>query len=401
MYGQFYQGIRMTEKKQGSLDDIRLRVSAVDEQILSLLAERRQLSLDVAKDKIQTSKPVRDQGREQALLEKLVKAGQIHQLDAQYVMSIFHTIIEDSVLLQQGYLQTLVNPESARPVARVSFLGAKGSYSNLAARNYFSRKNTELIELSCSSFKEVIEVVETGNADYGILPIENTSSGSINDVYDQLQHTRLSIVGELTQPIEHCLLTAVDSRIDQIDVLYSHPQPHQQCSEFLRSLGDIKQEYCSSTADAMLEVARLKSPNVAAIGNAESGEIYGLKPLKFGIANQQENHTRFIVVARKAVEVTELIPAKTTFIMSTSQQPGALVECLLAFRNHGINMTKLESRPVMGNPWEEMFYVDVAGNMRSDNMQRALEELTALTRYIKVLGCYPSENITPTEIDIP
>lgn len=150
----------------------------------------------------------------------------------------------------------------------------------------------------------------------------------------------------------------------------------------------------------MKEVAALASPSVAAIGNASSGELYGLKPLKFGIANQQENHTRFIVVARKPVEVTALIPAKTTFIMSTGQTAGSLVECLLVLRNHGINMTKLESRPVLGNPWEEMFYVDVEGNMRTDVMKAVLEELTKITRYIKVLGSYPIENVAPTEIDV-
>lgn len=334
------------------------------------------------------------------LLEKLVADGKTHELDPQYVTKIFHSIIEDSVLYQQAFLQRLTNPDNEQPLARVSFLGGKGSYSNLAARNFFARKNTKLAEIQCQSFKEVIEVVENGNADYGVLPIENTSSGSINDVYDQLQHTRLSIVGEITQPIEHCLLTAVDTDVDVIEVLYSHPQPHQQCSEFLRSLGNVKQEYCQSTAEAMKEVAKLKDPKVAAIGNASSGELYGLTPLKSGIANQQENHTRFIVVARKPIEVTALIPAKTTFIMSTGQTAGSLVESLLVLRNHGINMTKLESRPVLGNPWEEMFYVDVEGNLRTDVMKDALEELTRLTRYIKVLGTYPIENVAPCEIDV-
>ncbi|UTV28228.1 prephenate dehydratase [Photobacterium atrarenae] len=389
----------MTEQTY-SLDDIRDNVSRIDHEIIKLLAERRQLSLAVAKSKIQTTKPVRDQAREQELLLKLIEWGKQEQLDAQYVTQIFHTIIEDSVLFQQAYLQKLANPDSLQPVARVSFLGAKGSYSNLASRNYFSKKQTRLVEISCETFRDVVNVVETGNADYGVLPIENTSSGSINEVYDLLQHTSLSIVGEITQPIEHCLLTAVDTHLDQIDTLYSHPQPHQQCSEYLHTMGKITQEYCSSTAEAMQQVAELKLPNVAAIGNASSGELYGLTPLKSDIANQQENYTRFIVVARKPVEVTTLIPAKTTLIMSTAQAAGSLVECLLVLRNLKINMTKLESRPVIGNPWEEMFYVDVEENLKSEVMQQALEELTRLTRFIKVLGCYPSENVKPTEVEI-
>lgn len=389
----------MTEQRY-SLDDIRKNVSRIDNEIIKLLAERRQLSLEVAKSKIETAKPVRDQAREQELLLRLIDTGKAEQLDSQYITQIFHTIIEDSVLFQQAYLQKLTNPDSLRPVARVSFLGAKGSYSHLASRHYFSRKQTQLVEISCSTFRDIVDVVETGHADYGVLPIENTSSGSINEVYDLLQHTSLSIVGEITQPIEHCLLTAVDTSIAAIDTFYSHPQPHQQCSEYLHSIGKINQEYCSSTAEAMKKVAELKRPNVAAIGNASSGELYGLTPLKRNIANQHENFTRFIIVARKPVEVTSLIPAKTTLIMSTAQKAGSLVECLLVLRNLNINMTKLESRPVIGNPWEEMFYLDVEVNLKSDIMQQALEELTRLTRFIKTLGCYPSENIKPTDIEI-
>ncbi|OAN17501.1 bifunctional chorismate mutase/prephenate dehydratase [Photobacterium jeanii] len=388
----------MTDK-QYSLDDIRKNVSRIDNELLKLLAERRQLSLEVAKSKIETAKPVRDLAREHDLLLRLVNTGQELQLDPQYVTQIFHTIIEDSVLYQQAYLQKLANPDSLQPVARVSFLGAKGSYSHLASRNYFSKKQTKLIEMSCSTFRDVLSTVETGNADYGVLPIENTSSGSINEVYDLLQHTSLSIVGEITQPIEHSLLVAKEAPLEQITTLYSHPQPHQQCSEFLHAMGDIKQEYCSSTAEAMQKVAELNRDDIAAIGNASSGEIYGLTAVRTGIANQHENYTRFIVVARKPVDVTSLIPAKTTLIMSTAQKAGSLVECLVVLRNLNINMTKLESRPVIGNPWEEMFYIDVEQNLKSEVMQSALEELTRLTRFIKVLGCYPSENVTPVDVE--
>ncbi|MDW2204733.1 prephenate dehydratase, partial [Vibrio sp. 1636] len=305
------------------------------------------------------------------------------------------------VLLQQGYLQNLVNPQQSRkPLARVAFLGAKGSYSHLASREYFSRKNTELIELNCEHFKEVTRTVESGHADYGVLPIENTSSGSINEVYDLLQHTTLYIVGELTQPIEHCLVATKDIRLEDIKTLYSHPQPHQQCSEFLSRMKGVKLESCASTADAMQKVQEMNRDDVAAIGNASSGKLYGLQAIQGNIANQTENHTRFIVVARKPVEVSTQIPAKTTLIMSTSQEAGSLVETLLVLQRYGINMTKLESRPIMGNPWEEMFYVDLEAHLGSTEMQQALQELTKITKHLKVLGCYPSENIKPTQVKL-
>ncbi|EGR0110502.1 prephenate dehydratase [Vibrio vulnificus] len=391
----------MTEQPL-SLDEIRLRLNDLDDQLLSLLSERRKLSIEVAKSKVETSKPVRDASREQQLLVKLITNGrEKYQLDAQYITKLFHTIIEDSVLLQQSYLQNLLNPEQSRkPLARVAFLGSKGSYSHLASREYFSRKNTELIELNCDHFKEVTQTVESGHADFGVLPIENTSSGSINEVYDLLQHTTLYIVGELTQPIEHCLVATKYVRLEEIKVLYSHPQPHQQCSEFLGRLKGVTLKSCASTADAMKKVQELNRDDVAAIGNASSGKLYGLQPIQGNIANQTENHTRFIVVARKPVEVSAQIPAKTTLIMSTSQKAGSLVETLLVLQRYGINMTKLESRPIMGNPWEEMFYVDLEAHLDSEEMQLALGELTKITKHLKVLGCYPSENVKPTQVKL-
>lgn len=384
-----------------SLEEICDRLNTIDNQLLKLFSERRQLSIEVAKSKVQTSKPVRDPVREQQLLVKLIQIGkQDYQLDAPYITKLFHTIIEDSVLLQQAYLQNLANPQNRKPLARVAFLGAKGSYSHLATREYFSRKNTELIELNCEQFRDITKTVESGHADYGVLPIENTSSGSINEVYDLLQHTTLYIVGEITQPIEHCLVATQDIRLEALKIIYSHPQPHQQCSEFLSRLQGVKLETCASTADAMKKVQQLQRDDVAAIGNAASGKLYGLQSIKTNIANQTENHTRFIVVARKPIEVSTQIPAKTTLIMSTAQEAGSLVATLLVLQCYSINMTKLESRPIMGNPWEEMFYVDLQAHLDSEEMQKALSELTKLTKHLKVLGCYPIENIKHTQVKL-
>ncbi len=391
----------MTDSKY-SLDEIRIRLNDLDDQLLQLLSERRALSIEVAKSKVETSKPVRDAKREQQLLVKLINNGKKkYNLDAQYITKLFHTVIEDSVLLQQSHLQNLANPaQSRKPIARVAFLGSRGSYSHLASREYFSRKNTELVELNCEHFKEVTKTVESGHADFGLLPIENTSSGSINEVYDLLQHTTLYIVGEITLPIDHCILANSDIRLEDIKTLYSHPQPHQQCSEFLSHLNGVTLESCASTADAMQKVKDLGREDVAAIGNSSSGKLYGLQPIKNNISNQTENHTRFILVARKPVEVSTQIPAKTTLIMSTSQAAGSLVETLLVLQRYGINMTKLENRPIMGNPWEEMFYVDLEAHVESTEMQQAISELTKITQHLKVLGCYPSENVKPTQIKL-
>jgi chorismate mutase/prephenate dehydratase len=380
------------------LNKIREKITLLDQQLLTLFAERRALTLNVAKSKAHLIRPVRDQQREQELLIRLITQGKKLGLDAHYVTSVFQTIIEDSVLNQQAYLQTLANPNIQEPSVSVAFLGDKGSYSYLASHRYFSRRAAKIIESGCQSFAEIMQQVESGSVDYGMLPIENTSSGSINEVYDVLQHTNLSIVGEITQPIEHCLLTAVNTKLNKIKTIYAHGQPFAQCSNFLDKQSDIRIEYCESTADAMAKVYQLQDDSVAVIGSEEGGNLYQLQALEKQIANQIENHSRFILVARKPIEVAEQIPAKTTLIIATGQKPGALVECLLVLKNKGINMCKLESRPIQGRPWEEMFYVDVEANLKHLALQEAISQITEQTNFIKILGCYPIEHISPTSV---
>ncbi|HHJ0104373.1 TPA: bifunctional chorismate mutase/prephenate dehydratase [Yersinia enterocolitica] len=373
---------------------LRERISALDLKLLALLAERRELAVDVAKAKQLHHRPIRDKERERDLLDALITAAKPYDLDGFYITRLFQLIIEDSVLTQQALLQHQLN-QTAQHSARIAFLGPKGSYSHLAARQYAARHFEQLIECGCQKFQDIFTQVETGQADYAVLPIENTSSGSINDVYDLLQHTSLSIVGEITNPIDHCVLVATETDLSQIKTVYSHPQPFQQCSQFINRFPHWKIEYCESTAAAMEKVAQLNSPHAAALGSEAGGALYNLQVLEHNLANQQQNITRFIILARKAIDVSDQLPAKTTLIMATGQQSGALVEALLVLRNHGIIMTKLESRPINGNPWEEMFYIDVQANLRSESMQKALADLTPITRSLKVLGCYPSENVVP------
>mgnify|MGYP000626503560 FL=1 len=386
----------MSEKLD--LNEIRKEITSLDKELLTLFAKRRALTLNVAKSKVQQVRPIRDQQREQALLIRLIRQGKELGLDAHYVTSVFQTIIEDSVLNQQAYLQTLANPNIQTPTVSVAFLGDKGSYSYLASHRYFSRRAEKIVESGCQNFSDILQQVESGQVDYGMLPIENTSSGSINQVYDLLQHTSLFIVGEITQPIEHCLLTAMNTSLDKIKTIYAHGQPFAQCSNFLDKQNDIRIEYCDSTADAMVRVSEQQDETIAVIGSEEGGQLYQLQALEKSIANQNENHSRFILVARKAVDVAEQIPAKTAIILSTGQKAGALVECLLVLKEKGINMCKLESRPIQGRPWEEMFYIDVEANLKSFTLQEAINEIIEHTNFIKVLGCYPIEHINPTSV---
>lgn len=385
-----------TMTSENPLLALRDKISTLDEKLLALLAERRGLAVEVGKAKLLSHRPVRDIDRERDLLDRLIQLGKAHHLDAHYITRLFQLIIEDSVLTQQALLQqhlNKINPHSAR----VAFLGPKGSYSHLAARQYAARHFEQFIESGCAKFADIFNQVETGQADYAVVPIENTSSGGINDVYDLLQHTSLAIVSEMTITIDHCVLVSGTTDLETIETVYSHPQPFQQCSKFLNRYPHWKIEYTESTSAAMEKVAQANSPRVAALGSEAGGVLYGLQVLEHIEANQSQNITRFVVLARKAINVSDQVPAKTTLLMATGQQAGALVEALLVLRNHNLIMTKLESRPIHGNPWEEMFYLDIQANLESPQMQKALKELGEITRSMKVLGCYPSENVVPVD----
>ncbi|SUT87087.1 prephenate dehydratase / chorismate mutase [Actinobacillus ureae] len=381
------------------LSNIRQQITQLDRYLLKLLAERHRLAFDVVRSKEITQKPLRDIEREKALLQALVSHAEAenYQLDPQYVTQIFQRIIEDSVLTQQNYLQNKLNEQKEQNVS-IAFLGMRGSYSNMASRQFAKKYQGSLIELSCDSFQQVFDKVSEGEAEFGVLPLENTTSGSINDVYDLLQHTDLAVVGELAYPIKHCVLANAKIDLAEIDTLYSHPQVIQQCSQFIQSLNKVHIKYCESSSHAMQMVARLNKPNIVALGNEDGGKLYGLTNIKTDIANQQNNITRFIVVAKQAINVSPQVQTKTLLLMTTSQQAGALVDALMVFKQYQIRMTKLESRPIYGKPWEEMFYVELEANTHAENTQQALKALESVTSYIKVLGCYPSEIIEPVKL---
>lgn len=382
------------------LTEIRQQITQIDRSLLKLLSERHRLAFDVARSKEITQKPLRDVEREQQLLQELLRfaENENYQLEPQYITQIFQKIIEDSVLTQQMYLQKKLNEQREKSI-HIAFLGKRGSYSHLAARNYATRYQEQLFELSCESFQQVFERVQSGKADYGILPLENTTSGAINEVYDLLQHTELALVGELAYPIKHCVLVNEQTDLNQIDTLYSHPQVIQQCSQFIQTLDRVHIEYCESSSHAMQLVASLNKPNIAALGNEDGGKLYGLRVLKTDIANQINNITRFIIIAQNAVAVSPQIHTKTLLLMKTAQKAGALVDALLVFKKHQINMTKLESRPIYGEPWQEMFYLEVEANIHHPDSQKAFQELQQYCRYLKILGCYPSEIVQPVDIN--
>lgn len=379
-----------------ALRQIRGEITRIDEQILSLLAERRRLSHAVAATKDVNTAVIRDPSREEDLLVNLVQAGRQKGLDSHFVTRVFHEVIDDSVRIQQEYFQRALN-QGETPSLRVAIQGIEGSYSSIVTKKYLSRHDEGHILVECQRYKDVIDAVEQGRADLGVLPIENTNTGAYGEVYDLLLQTNLHIVGEEKIEIRYCLVSPQVQPITSIRKIYCHAQAAAQCSQFLSKLPDVTIEYYPDSAESVKKLKLEGISEYAAIASEEAAQLYGLKVLSTQIANTSRIYTRYVVVSRKSSEVDRRIPCKTSIVMATHHQAGALLESLQVFRDHDINLAKLESRPIEGNPWEELFYVDFDGNVSDPSIREALNKLATVTRFLKVLGCYPAGELRRTQ----
>ncbi len=389
----------MAKKKQ-DITLLREKINQLDSGLIKLLAQRRKLSKEVIVVKETFHKPIRDQQREAELLNRLIKAGKKEGLDSHFLSKVFYEIIEDSVRLQQNFVQTKLNTKSEKKKAiKIAIQGIEGSYSYLASQKYFTHFNSELTFVFKKLFDEVIDSVEKGEADYAVLPIENTTSGGINEVYDLLLHTTLSIVGEEKFQVKHCLVALEEVPIRKIKKVLAHHQAAAQCSKFLESIPNVGVEYFVDTAMSVQKIKEVGNSSFAAIASEEAATLFNLKILQRDIANQPENFTRFLVASRKPEEVDSRIPCKTSIVMATSHTAGSLVEALNVFRKYNVNLTKLESRPIIGNPWEEMFYLDFEGNIIDETIKNVMDELGQYTRFIKILGSYPSQELSKTKLE--
>lgn len=380
------------------MQEIRKKINYIDEQILKLLSERRTLSLEIVKFKNQEKSSIRDREREKELLTRLIETGKSYGLDAHYISKIFYEIIDDSVKLQNKFVQQIENENSLSDVITVAIQGIEGSYSYLASKSFFGSQK-DLVFKKLKTFDEVVESVEDGEAEFAVLPIENTTSGSINEVYDALTSGDLNIIGEEIFQVKHCLVGIEDIPLNQIKKIYAHYQAARQCSKFLKSLPKAEVEYFEDTAKSVEKIKEEGNKYFCAIASKEAAGIFNVSVLKEDIANQQGNFTRFLICSKNPIRVDERIPAKTSLVLATAHQAGSLVQALSVFKEFGINMTKLESRPIIGNPWEEMFYLDFQGNIQEQKVKDLLDEVGKYTRYLKILGCYPAKDFEKTKVD--
>ncbi|MBO6933996.1 MAG: prephenate dehydratase [Deltaproteobacteria bacterium] len=372
-----------------ALGSVRSALDSVDRRLLEALAERVRLVERVAERKSRGGAVVRDPAREEALLGKLVDLGREAGLDAFLVTRVFREVLDHSLRVQ---IERLAGRAGDEATITVGFQGGEGAYSHMCAQRFFSARKAAIFR-GYPDFRSMLEAVRDGALAYAVLPIENTTAGSINESYDLLAEYDLRLVGEEVQRVEHCLIGLADVPLHRIRRIYSHPVALAQCRAFLSSLPGCHAEASEDTALSVAKVKREQDLSQAAIASEEAARIYGLPILRRHVQDQRENLTRMVIVAREDEPRDPRLPCKTSLVFATKHERGALARGIAVLSEHGLNLTKLESRPRPNTPWEYRFYLDFEGDIDDPNVAEALEQLGAETSYLRVLGCYPARTL--------
>jgi len=273
---------------------------------------------------------------------------------------------------------------------KVAYQGIAGAYSHLACSNYFG----EAVEsIANETFEAAMEMVEEGQADFALIPIENKTAGRVDEFYGLMPDMKLQIVGEHYQKIEHCLIGLKESTLEDITSVYSHPQGLAQCREGIKKLG-IKPIAQFDTAGSAKEISCIQNKRIAAIASFLAAETYGLKILKYNLEDQKDNFTRFIVLSNRTNVVFKKDKAYvTSIIFKVKNVAAALYKALSGFANNHVNILKIESYIPLGNCQESHFHIDVDGSLESENVQKAISKLRLSVKKLKILGSYEKNPI--------
>ncbi len=351
------------------VEKLRMRIDEIDAELVKLLCERFSIAKKLGETKHKLGLPSVDIGRRTRVLRNVERLGGNGGLEPALLRSIFELILAHSEKLQGR--------------TRIAYLGPKGTFCMDAVEKFFGSSADSMAQ---REVLDVFKAVREGEATFGVVPVENSLEGVYGLVLDALVESDLKIVGEVILPVSHCLASAKRWTLGRIKSVYSHPQALAQCGRFLHDyVGKAKRKEVSSTAKAAMIVKRMKY--AAAICSKSAANLYGLKILATNIEDDQNNYTRFIVFSRQAASRTE--NAKSSIVFSVKHVPGALHKALTPFASRNINLTKIESRPVKGQPWEYAFFVDLQGHVEDQNISDALRELGNIATRLKVLGSYP------------
>ena len=363
----------------------------IDKEIMSLFEKRMKVCEDVAKYKIHTGKKVLDPKREKDKLKVLEE--QAHgEFNTLGVQELFQQIMAISRKRQYQLLTSNGIEEKrdyemvdALPLKDVNvvFQGVEGAYSYAAMRAYFP---DDINSYHVKTFRDAMEEVASGKADYAVLPIENSTEGIVTDIYDLLTEYQLYIVGEQGVKVEHVLLGLPGVGLGEIERVYSHPQALAQCKRYLEQHPSWKTVKTENTAGAAKKIHEEQRREQSAIASRAAGELYGLSVLAENICYNEKNVTRFIVVSAKPVY--EKTAAKVSVCFELPHTSGTLYNMLSHFIYNGLNMTKIESRPIEGKTWEYRFFVDFEGNLEQPAVKNALRGLEAEANRMRVLGNY-------------
>ncbi|MCU0950773.1 MAG: prephenate dehydratase [Burkholderiaceae bacterium] len=353
------------------LQPLRTAIDAVDRQLIDLLNQRARLAMDVGRIKHEAGAPVYRPEREAEVLRKIgaLNAGPLTEAG---VTGIWREVMAACRALE-------------RPV-NVAFLGPHGTFSELALQKQFGNA---VVREPCASIDDVFRAVEAAGAEYGIVPVENSTEGSVTRTLDLLLATPLKIIAEVALPVHHNLLT-LDGSMNGVKRICAHSQALAQCTEWLgHHYPDIERTPVSSNGEA----ARLAStdPSVAAVAGDIAAQRYGLMPVATHIQDDPQNRTRFVVLGRQ--DTTPQSPPardKTSLILAVPNKAGAVFHMLAPLEQHGVSMTRFESRPARSGTWEYWFYVDVEGHEKDPKVARALEALREVCAFYKSLGSYPA-----------
>lgn len=374
-----------------SLQGIREQLDVIDEQILELYEKRMKLCEEVGLDKVKTGKKVYDKERESAKLSVLGSKAS-NEFNRKGIKELFEQIMSMSRKLQYQILgahgvfgkSSFIELDSLQSEnARLVFQGVEGAYSQAALYKYFGEQSNVF---HVETFRDAMEAIEEGSADFAVLPIENSSAGAVSQVYDLLVEFENYIVGEVIIPIRHALAGLQGTKMEEIQHVYSHPQGLMQSAKFLEEHRSWQQISVANTAVAAQKVVEEQMHTEAAICSEYAAELYGLEILQHEINYNDNNSTRFIVVTNQKVFLKGA--NKISICFEIPHESGSLYHILSHFIYNDLNMTKIESRPIEGRTWEYRFFIDFEGNMADASVKNAIRGLREEARNLKILGNY-------------
>jgi len=363
------------------LSDLRQEIDEIDAQLTKLLEKRIAIAEKVAVHKQKSGKAVLDAGREQEVLQKAAAAVQ-NEGYRQYVLDILSAVMAQSRSIQEKLLLAHAREagKSAGANGIAAYCGIPGSYAEEAALGYFGEGAAFSPQ---NTFGDVVKSVLSGQAAYGLLPVENSSSGSVTAVEDLLYQNDVFITGEWILPVSHHLLGVPGASEADIKTVCSHPQGIEQCARFIAERG-LSVRLSGNTAFAARDVAAEADRTVAAIASGRAASIYHLDILKANIQTSADNYTRFVIVEPALREDGD----KISVVCVLPHKPGSLYKLLSVFAGHGLNLLKLLARPIPESAWHYRFHFDVSGSLEDKNVMDTLKEAGALCDAFKVTGCY-------------